>query len=286
MFDAMEKASNGRLVIERHAADSLVSSEDLFSAVSSGAVDISAATVGRWSGKFAPGLGDLGFLPLGWSNPTDFVNLFYEKGIKEIYEKAYAAHGIYLLGAHGGNAQLTLQTTFPVHSIEDMKGRKLRTSGAFAQFVTDLGGTSASTPPGEVYMALKLGTIEGLFWSLPELEGMKMKEVVKYVMLPGFLSPPTDYYMVNMKAWNALPADLQQALQIAVKDGFMPVYEKLDELDQAALKTASGVEIITISDAELARFREVALGSWETLGAKSAEAKAVLDIYKAYYNMK
>jgi TRAP-type C4-dicarboxylate transport system substrate-binding protein len=283
VFEAIEKASSGQIQIEEYSADALVGSDEVFDAVAQGSIDIIPTSTGYWGGKLPAGVGDASFLPLGWTSLEDYYDIVYNRGYFEILEKVYASRNIAYIGSLGGNVRLCLMTNSPVRKVEDIKGMKLRATGAFSQFVKDAGGSPAYIPPPELYMALKLGTIDGCFWSLPELEGMKMKEVVDYVIMPPFVSPPTSAFLVNMESWEALSPELQRAVKQAVKDSYFPLMEKMNQEELKALESASGVEVITLTDSEFARFREMALGTWDAIASQSPEAKEMINIIKEFH---
>ena len=66
-------------------------------------------------------------------------------------------------------------------------------------------------PICDIYMAMKLGTVDGCFFTFAEFYNAKLSEVTDYVMEQpasgsGFVS-----FIISKKAWDELPKDLQKA---------------------------------------------------------------------------
>ncbi|MFB3895105.1 MAG: hypothetical protein ACE14V_02265 [bacterium] len=61
-----------------------------------------------------------------------------------------------------------------------IKGKKIRAAGgALSYYVEAIGGTPVPVPYSEVYMAMKLGTVDGFMQGIVDLEDQKLKEVTK-----------------------------------------------------------------------------------------------------------
>lgn len=122
---------------------------------------------------------------------------------------------------------LWIMPTNPLHAffkkkeittLEGWRSVKIRTpSGAGAQIINALGGSSISMPGSESYMALSTGVIEGLISSIDSVHDRKLYEVVDY----GIKSPPISYgmlmFMMNKDIWNSLPNSIQTAIDNAAE---------------------------------------------------------------------
>ena len=62
-----------------------------------------------------------------------------------------------------------------------------------------------SIPAPEMYMALKLGTVDGAVFSMVALEDMKLKEVWKYFIVVQIVTTLVCSFLINMNSFNALP---------------------------------------------------------------------------------
>ncbi|MBA7668917.1 hypothetical protein ES703_77037 [subsurface metagenome] len=85
-----------------------------------------------------------------------------------------------------------------------------------------------------------------------------------------------------MDSWNALPKDLQEIIYNQVKDDFIPsTYVGME--DGLRALAGSGVRLVTLSDEEVAKVRELAFETWEAVAAKGPTAKEAVEIIKNYY---
>ena len=63
-------------------------------------------------------------------------------------------------------------------------GRQIRALGVYGKYVQKLGASAVVVPGAEMYMAMKLGTIDGAIYGATGLQDVKLHEVVKYYTLP------------------------------------------------------------------------------------------------------
>ena len=94
-----------------------------------------------------------------------------------------------------------------------VKGKKIRAIGMWADYIRVLGGSPVSLNWGEMYMAMKLGTIDGIVAGSAIFEELKIKEVAKGYVFSPVISKAVANLIINMDAFKALPEDLQALLQ-------------------------------------------------------------------------
>ncbi|MDV6227284.1 TRAP transporter substrate-binding protein DctP [Nitratireductor aquimarinus] len=103
-----------------------------------------------------------------------------------------------------------LFTKFPVNSLEDLKGKKIRVfSPGLAAYVEALGATPISMPLSEVYSALQRGLMDGVLTGTDQINSMKMWEIAPY-LTDVRLAPTSAYIIVSQRHWDALPEDLKE----------------------------------------------------------------------------
>ena len=91
-------------------------------------------------------------------------------------------------GAHSD--EIHMHSRKPVRTSGDLKGLKLRTSGAWAEIATALGASTVILPGAEVYPALERGVVDAIEWATPGINlGLGFHKVAKYVILPGVHQP-------------------------------------------------------------------------------------------------
>ena len=98
--------------------------------------------------------------------------MYNELGLKEIIRRAYAKHNIFYVGVIPSNNAVLL-SKFAVNKVADLKGKKLRATGLYAEIMNQAGAVATYFPWGEIYGSLEKGVIDGVIagplssdWSL------------------------------------------------------------------------------------------------------------------------
>lgn len=115
-------------------------------------------------------------------------------------------------------ADLYLWTKFPVNTLDDLKGKKIRVfASAQSDYLNALGAEPVSIPFSEVYTALERGTVDGVVTGPDAAEGLKLWEVVDYVS-DLHLGIGGGFVVVAQRSWDALSEDTQQELTALGKE--------------------------------------------------------------------
>lgn len=140
--------------------------------------------------------------------------------------------------------EIFLHSKKKVTSIEDFKGLKLRTSGAWAEIASRLGASTVILPGAEVYNALERGVIDATEWGSPEINRPTgFNKIAKYVVTPGVHQPGGFLECeFNESAWNKLSKRDQDMIALAAKltvhqswlDGANEDMEAFAELESGA----------------------------------------------------
>ena len=104
--------------------------------------------------------------------------------------------------------------TKQIKTPDDLRGLTLRVSSqSDAASCVALGGTGEIIAGGEMYMALQLGTVDGVFiTSTRGVEKVKLYEVCKYWTRIPIVVGAQYGIVINLDRWNSLPSDIQQIL--------------------------------------------------------------------------
>ena len=108
--------------------------------------------------------------------------------------------------------------------------------------------------------ALQQGTIDGMENPIATLYGQAYYEVAKYITMIDYIRMPVQW--ITSESWfQSLTEEQQQILCEAGDEAGLFNNQKQDEMLEQYISDmqASGVEIITPDDAEMARFKEAAL---------------------------
>ena len=268
-IDTIEASSGGRLTFKFYGVGELVEPDELFPAVSSGALDM-ATDCGYQVGEIP--FNEVEYnLPMGLPKLIQHYILWYQRGGYELAQEAYLPHNLWLLPPQIGSELPLIMSKKEVRNLDDIKGLTCRAYGSHATMLERLGATVIWVPFAELYTALSTGVIDAVGNpSISEETDLKLYEVADYVVLP-FLMPN---FMVscfaNLDSWNTLPADLQAIITSAAMDASILCNEKYMYGDQKgrSIMEAAGVEFVTLPPEDVVEMREIAYGIWDEMGAK------------------
>jgi len=275
----IESASGGKVKVEIYPAGVLTAPEAIVESLSKGAIEVGQIIPGMAADKVPSALGSE--MPFGVQNRDQALELFNKYGMANIMREEYAKYNIHLL-TECHNGRLCLLSTFPVNTVADFNGRKLWAHPS-AYWLSDFGAANVEVPGMDMYMALKLGTIDGTTWTLSELEASKLKEVVKYVMFPQIITPQT-HVLISMNAWDAIGSQLQKSIQDYVDTHYSEIAIAYDAADDKGLAsaTAYGVETITLSETEIQKLMSGSRKFWDEVATLSPSSAKMVDLYKKY----
>jgi TRAP-type mannitol/chloroaromatic compound transport system substrate-binding protein len=212
--------------------------------------------------------------------------VYLESKLRDWQNKLYSKFGISYLGTlMDTSVNEQLLSTVPLNSIEDLKGKKVRSSGFGAKFYAALGATTVSLSASEVYSAFQTKNIDAGEWtSYEENTRMALQEVVKYVIDPAQHCGLIEYMplCVNAAKWKELPQHLKDVVDAAREQTlFKASLLYIDEMKaKEKWKAMPNIEIVTWSEAEQKKAREVGLKMMAEEGNKTEMGKEYLEIYR------
>lgn len=271
---AVEKATEGTVKIRVEPAGALTSGSEAFGAAAAGMTDGYAGWATVYGGEMPEGMLAYG-MAMGAESPEQAWEAMWgdpKYRIGDLVQEAAHERGLHWIGwtDQGPNAMFT---TFPVHKLEDLKGKKMRAGGPQALFHGAMGGAPVSLDAGDIYTAIKLGTIEGTYWDTGGIADMHFPEVVKYAIMPGWNPAQHQETYVNLDKWNELTPWQREKIEGIFKETYFETSKLHADAVEASLKalTDAGGQIITLSDEEIARMRQKAIDDvWPLVAEKSA----------------
>jgi TRAP-type transport system periplasmic protein len=152
-----------------------------------------------------------------------------------------------------------LWTSFPVHSIDDLKGKKISAPGASANWLKNTGAVAVAGSLNSYYEDIKSGVSNGAVTFVTGAWGVKLHEVAPYITKVSFGAQFADTLVVNKRRFDALPPEVREvfkevgveyskrfaAAQAATAEGLMKKSEE------------AGAKISTLAPAERKRWAEV-----------------------------
>ncbi len=188
-------------------------------------------------------------------------------------------------GAHSD--EIHMHSRKPVRTLEDLKGLKLRTTGAWAEIASTLGASTVILAGGEVYPALERGVVDAIEWATPGINyPLGFHKIAKYIILPGVHQPAATLECVfDKETWAKFDARTQAMIEAAAKKTTLESWMKLNTDDIAALAKlkAEGVEFIYVDQGYIDGVKK-ATRAWEDKYAASEGGwfTKVLDHQRAF----
>lgn len=272
--------TDGRVEIEVVPIGSVVGYTETVDAVQAGLLTGHVAFPGYWSGR-EPGLSAIGDLPGAYANPSQAQEMMEAQGGLDLLREMYAKFNMYPIGVTWWGME-SIPTRVELNGIADLKGVKVRApQGIASDLFTKLGASVVNLPGSEVYGAFEKGVIDATDWgTLAMNEDIGIHSIAKGFVYPGIHSMPLADVSVSVSAWEALSPDLQQILTESVRALASDMIQSNARRDTKVLEElkATDIEQYDWSDEERQKFKEAAVGIWQSYGERSPLAKKAIDL--------
>lgn len=229
--------SGGRIQIKVYGAKELVPAFEVFDTVSRGTAEMGHAGSYYWKGK-SEATQFFSTVPFGLTAQEMNAWLYYGGGL-ELWRELYKPFGI--IPAASGNSGVQMAGWFnrKINDITDLKGLKMRIPGLGGEVLRRAGGTIVNIPGGELFTALQSGALDATEWVGPYNDlAFGFYKITKYYYYPGWHEPGTTIEaLINEKAFNQLPKDLQQIVLMACKAANIDMISEYTARNNQALET-------------------------------------------------
>src|ERR1043166_7990214 len=170
------------------AAGEVVPAFEVLDPVGSGVADMGHTASFYWQGK-QPAAVYFTTVPFGLV-PSEHVAWVDAGGGQALWDELYAPFGVKPF--MGGNTGVCMGGWFrrEIKSLDDVKGLKLRTLGLGGEIYRRLGATPQTTSPGEIFISLQSGVIDGAEFVGPGSDiALGLYRVAPFYYGPGFNKP-------------------------------------------------------------------------------------------------
>lgn len=224
LADRITTLSGGRLEIKLHAAGELVPGRGVFDAVSEGTAELYHAVPAYWGSK-SNGILLFGSQPFGLRADEQFGWLYHGGG-QALYDEIYGRFNLkpFLCGNSGPQWQGWFRNE--IHSLDDLKGLKFRTTGLASKMCSKIGMAVQAMGPRDMFQGLQTGALDaGEFIGPWTDSAVGFHQVAKNYYWPGVGEPSSaEECAVNSDAYAALPDDLKQVVSFACESLYNPVW--------------------------------------------------------------
>jgi len=277
---AIEKLTNGRLKVDILPPGAMCDVKDVVTYLEKGVFDCSVTYGGFYTGLIPETDLEIG-LPQGHRTWDEVWDVMYNRGLGEIIQAAYDEHNIKWYPC-AADCYYHFNTNFPVNKLDDLKGKKIRALGVFGKYVQKLGCSVVVVPGAEMYMAMKLGTIDGAIYGATGLQDIKLHEVVKYYTLPTTAQIATSL-VINKDSLKKLPDDLRALVEVGTRYILEDTSNRyITECKESLNKSVNmgSVTVCQLPEEEVAKMRTLVKPLWNELADKSPRMKKGVDILK------
>ncbi len=274
----VEKRTEGRVKITVYWKEALGKGVDHYDMVRRGVCDVAWGIPGWTPGRFPmTEVMELPFLFTSSIGGSRAAWEMYEKYLKPEYS------GVRVLGMFVSDLNHLWSAKKPIHTLEDLKGTKVRVSGLVpTRTIGLLGGAPVFLAWPDVYEAFQRGTVESAVAGVTPMVAFRIYEVGKHGTLLNFNSP-MNYLIMNLDTWNKLPQDIQKIPELSgpyVSELGGSAYHKETVIGFENI-SKQGVSVYTLPPAEMERWKKAAspIYDWwvKNLEAKGLPGKKLLE---------
>lgn len=254
--EAISKATNGKVIITSYPGETLLKAPDIYDGVVKNVADMGLSCFSYTRGRF-PVLEAFELPGIVYKNSKVASKVAWE-GIKELNPKEVQDTKLMMVLATGPG---DLFTKKPVASLADLKGLEVRATGISAKTLKLLGAIPVGMAQSEAYEALSKGIVQGNLSPVEVLKGWRHAEVTTHLTKTPFLYNTLFFITMNLEKWNALPADIKDAITSVNESFHQEVAIGLwDSQNEPALEWATkekGMQVIALSPEETAKWIEL-----------------------------
>lgn len=258
---AKEK-SDGRLIIEPYASSQLGSKNDLIEQMRAGANVVTLAD-GAFFRDLVPDM-EILMAPYLVDNEEQMFSLFTTDWYKDL-ENQLKDKGLHILTSNWLYGVRHVIADDVATTPEEFKGMKLRTPTAniMVKTVEGLGATPTPMPLGDVYPSMAQGVINGMENPLPVIEGSKVYEQAKHIILTGHIINVTQL-VGGEKFMSSLPEDILALLEETGDEAGLYMTQLIKDLDGQIRKELEA-EGVTFHEVDKEVFKEAAMPIYSSI---------------------
>ncbi len=233
----VNEMSAGRLTIKVYGAGELVPGFEVFDAVSQGTVQMGHSGAYYWKGKM-PAAPIFSAIPFGMT-ATEFNAWLHYGGGLALWQELYKPFGVIPMAGGNSGAQFAGWFKKEINSIEDLKGLKMRIPGLGGEVLKRAGAIPVTLTGGEIFSSLQSGAIDASEWVGPYNDlAFGFYQAAEFYYSSVWHETGTNLeFIINEKAFNELPKDLQKIVEVAARAVNEDMLDEYNARNNQALQT-------------------------------------------------
>ena len=225
------------------------------------------------------------FVPFGSGDPATVLDAMYEviEKVPEVKQEWTRHNMVNLCGSAVDTYNIF--STFPIKSVDDVKGRKIGTAGSMATWLKGTGAVGVTTNLPETYNNIQLGVFDAIIGFNTAGLGIRIYEVAPNLSLVDFGAQYPAGLAVNKRFFDALSPEVQKVFRDAGRH-YTKHFAALQTAKAAGADEAmkkAGTKFIPFSDQERAKWAakmpNVAMEWAESMEKKGLPGKKVVKAY-------
>jgi len=238
-LDEVETRSEGRIKIERHWAQSLLSAKEILDGIKNGVASIGTVTAGFTpEDLFAYRVGDL---PIESPNEVAGSMALYDLATQnETLKQEFEEQGVvYLLNYSVGPIQMVCSGE-PMEHVEDFEGKKVRATADYGQIYGKFGAIHVPLALPEAYQALDSGLIDCSQAYGYVIESYKLHEVADSITVIDGATIQSNAMFISQREFDSLDPKDQEMMVSLGKEYTRKLAEAMRERNQHVIDMLGG----------------------------------------------
>lgn len=262
MGEALRERSGGEHSVAVFPAGQLGDESQMMRQLQTGGLDMAFLTVAEMSNRVE----DFGALyaPYLVDNVDDAATLLQGPTAQAMLDKLPREAGVVGVG-YGIAAMRLMMTTFPVDSVDDLNGRKMRITpfDPIKDFYNILGSASTPMPLTDVYDAMANGQVDGVDADMELVWKLRFYEHAETLLRSNHMMFPM-VGVVSGRVWQGLGEDDRAMVRETMSDALNSLFDQYSEVEQQMFDNVRNDTNVTIVEVGPEFFGDK-INEWENI---------------------
>ena len=252
----LKERSDGRFELELLGAGEIAKGGEIYNVVRRGVVPM-GTTSPAYNLAESELLGLYMGVPGTLREPWEMMHLVKNLGLEAAVNEQMRPKGVFYMADKAYPTEIVLKKK--VEAGANLAGIKVRSAGDMLEYLQAAGFAPQQIAGPEIYQAISTGVVDGAHWGAAQgAMSMKFWEVAPVHMKPSLLIA-NDTYIMNVAAYDKLPADLKLIFTSLVEERYFRRSVQYQHQEAVALSNGvakMGVTVERFPDDVLAKLAE------------------------------